>query len=592
MAHHNFAVALPQRLVWLVIPLVWLLAGVAGAADADPPGRVARVNFLEGVGSVQVAGTETWTDDLLNRPLTGGDRIWVDERSRAEMHVGSSALRLGARTAVQVVAVDDQRVRFSVTAGSVNVRIRSLAPGDHFEIATPAGDVALLQPGSYRVDVDDSNARAYVAIWNGGAEVEGPSGTIALRQQESAELAAGVEPAIEATSASNIDSLDLWAQDRDRREDQSLAADYVSREMVGYQDLDGYGRWVSEPSYGMVWVPVVAANWAPYHYGYWNWIGPWGWTWIASEPWGFAPCHYGRWVHAPYGWAWLPGPRGEPRPVYAPAQVAWRGERYPKTNPDLMHRPHVGWIPLGPNEIYVPPFKASDAYVRTVNQSNTHLGHTAIERYMDQDRRNGARGPDRRYVNESVSGAYSTAPREAFAAANPVGSPNAPPAAKVFMQPRITPHEAARPESADHPPARPVAFAPVVSVDRPQESPAVRGRFEPAPALDRPTPGSVRTVPVPAPQPAASGPANRSAQPVMRDAESHQAYVTHGPQAPVAAPQAIATAQGTSRTEQPATRDFDTSRVLSPAPTRSGESASHGPVQSAPAPVGRSARPY
>jgi len=272
MAHHNFAVALPQRLVWLVIPLVWLLAGVAGAADADPPGRVARVNFLEGVGSVQVAGTETWTDDLLNRPLTGGDRIWVDERSRAEMHVGSSALRLGARTAVQVVAVDDQRVRFSVTAGSVNVRIRSLAPGDHFEIATPAGDVALLQPGSYRVDVDDSNARAYVAIWNGGAEVEGPSGTIALRQQESAELAAGVEPAIEATSASNIDSLDLWAQDRDRREDQSLAADYVSREMVGYQDLDGYGRWVSEPSYGMVWVPVVAANWAPYHYGYWNWM--------------------------------------------------------------------------------------------------------------------------------------------------------------------------------------------------------------------------------------------------------------------------------------------------------------------------------
>ena len=262
---------------------------------------------------MQVAGTESWTDDLLNRPLTGGDRVWIEESSRAEMHVGSSALRLGARTAVQILTVDDQRVRLSLTAGSVNVRIRDLEPGDHFEISTPAGDVALLEPGSYRVDVDDSNVRAYVAVWNGSAEVGGPTGTQTLREQESAELAAGVEPSVERVTASNIDSLDLWAQDRDRREEQSSAAEYVSRDMVGYQDLDGYGQWVAEPTYGTVWVPVVAANWAPYHYGYWNWIAPWGWTWIASEPWGFAPCHYGRWVHSP-------GTAGPGRPVCAAAR--------------------------------------------------------------------------------------------------------------------------------------------------------------------------------------------------------------------------------------------------------------------------------
>jgi hypothetical protein len=58
-----------------------------------------------------------------------------------------------------------------------------------------------------------------------------------------------------------------------------MSARYVSREMDGYEDLDQYGSWASQPGYGQVWMPTsVAAGWTPYHDGHWAWIAPWGWT--------------------------------------------------------------------------------------------------------------------------------------------------------------------------------------------------------------------------------------------------------------------------------------------------------------------------
>ena len=83
------------RLAPLLILALSLANAASGQTAIDPPGRVARVNYLEGTGSMQAAGVAAWTNDVLNRPLTGGDRLWIDERSRAEMHIGSTALRLG-----------------------------------------------------------------------------------------------------------------------------------------------------------------------------------------------------------------------------------------------------------------------------------------------------------------------------------------------------------------------------------------------------------------------------------------------------------------------------------------------------------------
>ncbi len=140
------------RLAPLLMLALSLATGASAQTASDPPGRVARVNYLEGTGAMQAAGVDAWTDDVLNRPLTGGDRLWIDDSSRAEMHIGSTALRLGSRTAVRVVVVDDHHVRLSMTAGSMSVHIRALDADDHFDVETPAGLVSLQQPGGYRVD--------------------------------------------------------------------------------------------------------------------------------------------------------------------------------------------------------------------------------------------------------------------------------------------------------------------------------------------------------------------------------------------------------------------------------------------------------
>jgi hypothetical protein len=397
------------------------------AAPIDPPGRVARVNLLEGSGALQLAGTDTWVEDLLNRPLTGGDKLWIESGARAELHIGSAALRLGARTALQLIAIDDRSVRLRLTAGALSIRLRDLGDDDTFVVETPAGDVALLERGGYRLDVEDQAERAHLAVWSGRAQASGPSGMRTLESDEGVELRGGDDPAIELAAAGRTDGLDLWAEDRDRREDNSLSARHVSREVVGYEALDGYGDWVVDPQYGSVWVPqVVAADWAPYRYGYWSYIGPWGWTWIDDAPWGFAPCHYGRWVRVHHGWGWAPGPARERRPVFAPALVAWVGDP-PDRLTDPRRTRRIGWVPLGYNEFYRPPFHASRDYLQAANQSNTHLGRRDLDRDLDGerdgDRRAAGRGqqPDRRYVHQSSPDAYTTVSRDTFVTARPVG---------------------------------------------------------------------------------------------------------------------------------------------------------------------------
>ena len=57
------------RLVVLVC-LSMAMLGVALADEPDPPGRVARLSFVQGAVSLQPAGQQDWITAELNRPLT------------------------------------------------------------------------------------------------------------------------------------------------------------------------------------------------------------------------------------------------------------------------------------------------------------------------------------------------------------------------------------------------------------------------------------------------------------------------------------------------------------------------------------------
>jgi len=429
----------------------------ATLALADPPAQVGRLNYLSGVVSFAPAEANTdWGAAVLNRPLTSGDRLWVDADGRAEMHVGSTAIRIPASTSLDVMRLDDSGTQLRLAQGSVNVRLRRLDAGDNFEISTPVGAVLFTQPGSYRVIVDPSGMVITVVVHRGQADVLTGGTPFTVRDRQLATVS-GSGPQLYA--APPMDEFDNWSMARDGREDNLAATRYVPQEMTGYEDLDQYGTWRSEEQYGTVWYPTaVAADWAPYRHGHWVWISPWGWSWVDDAPWGFAPSHYGRWVWLRNRWGWAPGARVA-RPVYAPALVAFIGG----TNWSVAvgSGPAVGWVPLGWREPYIPWYRSSPAYLRNVNVTHvTNIG--VINQYSNVRNVNNIR-----YVNRGVPSATTVVAREAFVSGRRADRAAVNVPAQALANARIT-HEVpvARPERVSPMASRPRAESPDVMTAR------------------------------------------------------------------------------------------------------------------------------
>jgi hypothetical protein len=339
----------------------------------DPPSRVARLSYFDGSVSFQPGGNGDWAAAVRNRPVTIGDKIWTDKDARAELQAGQASIRLGAMTALSFLNLDQNITQMRLAEGTINFRVRELREGDQYEVDTPNAAFTVTQAGAFRVDVNENGDGTIVTVLRGEGEVTAGGKSYKVNGGELAEFN-GTEGNVTYRSdrATELDDFDRWAASRDRKEEDSVSARYVPRDMVGYSDLDDNGTWSEEPEYGHVWYPnSVAVGWAPYSYGYWNWVGPWGWTWVDYSPWGFAPFHYGRWNYFGGRWGWCPGPRYG-YPVYGPAFVGFLGGR---GGFGFGIGVGVGWFPLGFGEIYRPwyHYRAGGAYIRNINIHNTYI---------------------------------------------------------------------------------------------------------------------------------------------------------------------------------------------------------------------------
>jgi len=76
-----------SRLGLLGLAGVLILVASQARADEekDPPTRVARISHVDGSVSLQPGGQGDWGSAAKNRPVTIGDKIWVDKDSRAEL---------------------------------------------------------------------------------------------------------------------------------------------------------------------------------------------------------------------------------------------------------------------------------------------------------------------------------------------------------------------------------------------------------------------------------------------------------------------------------------------------------------------------
>src|SRR6266699_2615826 len=109
----------------------------AKADDDDPPSRNALPNYTPGAVSFNPAGTDDWVSSVVNRPITTGDKLWTDNGARAELNIGSAAIRLSGNTGFSFLNLSDNVSQIRVTEGTINIRVRSLDNDEPFEVDTP-----------------------------------------------------------------------------------------------------------------------------------------------------------------------------------------------------------------------------------------------------------------------------------------------------------------------------------------------------------------------------------------------------------------------------------------------------------------------
>jgi len=97
-------------LLFAILAVVTLRNAAAAQDQDDPPGRVARLGYIEGSVSFQPAGEDDWVQADPNRPLTTGDKLWADRDSRAELQLGGATIRMGASTGFSFLDLDDHTV--------------------------------------------------------------------------------------------------------------------------------------------------------------------------------------------------------------------------------------------------------------------------------------------------------------------------------------------------------------------------------------------------------------------------------------------------------------------------------------------------
>jgi hypothetical protein len=383
--------------------------------DDDPPGRVARLGYIQGSVSFQPAGETDWVEAVPNRPMTTGDQLWTDQNSRAEVQLGSAVIRLSANTGFSFLNLNDANVQIQLTSGAINITIHRLGDDDDFEVDTPNQAFTAFQTGHYRVEASADGSYTVISVRAGEGEATGNGETYTLRGGQRATFTGTDSLYVDVTEIGRPDEFDSWSAGRDHRYDYSRSAEYLSPDVVGYEDLDDYGDWRDDSNYGHVWFPrQVAVGWAPYHEGHWDWIPPWGWTWVDDSSWGYAPFHYGRWVSVGGRWGWVAGPVAV-RAVYAPALVVFVGG-----GPGALGG-NVGWFPLGPREVYVPSYHVSQAYVTRVNVSNTTVTNVTVTNvYNTTIIHNTTNVTNITYANRNVQGAVMVVPQHAFVSAQPV----------------------------------------------------------------------------------------------------------------------------------------------------------------------------
>jgi hypothetical protein len=321
---------------------------ITRADDGDGERGVARVSVINGEVGIQRGDSGDHTAAAINAPLVADDRVSTGPGSRAEIQFDyANMARLASDSEIRLSELGGTRYQLQVARGTMMFSVLRDSRAQ-VEISTPAVSVRPVKRGDYRVSVFE-DGRSEITVRSGEAEIYTPRGVEKLHSGQTMMVrGTATDPEYQVGRAIEDDDFDRWNERRDHDLSRSRSYQYVSRDIYGADDLDGYGRWVYAPPYGWVWSPSVGPDWAPYRSGRWSWIDWYGWSWVSYDPWGWAPYHYGRWFYGNSGWCWYPGGLYS-RHYWSPALVAFFGFGGFHMGVGF-GQPGFGWVPLAPYE--------------------------------------------------------------------------------------------------------------------------------------------------------------------------------------------------------------------------------------------------
>lgn len=297
-----------MKLPSILLVLTLAASSLAWGEPLETPARIARLGYVEGEVTFRAA-QESETSALPDRPLVPGDRLVTDAGGRAELALGNATVRLDERTEFSISTLDATTVRVELNQGTVSVHLRELYDAETFAVATPNTTLTLRLPGEYRIAVP-TDGTTDLTVRGGAAEGVTAGGPVQVAEGQRVRFE-GRQALASLVPPRSTDAFDDWVLEREvQLGDQAPSSERLAGSDP-YEELNRYGEWSDDASYGRVWMPSYAyGGYDPFRYGYWQSYGM-GRSWVNSMPWGYYTSHSGRWAYLDHmnRWCWVPARR-------------------------------------------------------------------------------------------------------------------------------------------------------------------------------------------------------------------------------------------------------------------------------------------
>ena len=189
-----------------------------------------------------------------------GDRISTAPDARAELRIGSTVLRLGGGTELEVLRLDDERMALPAAHRQPGAA-GALARGRRRDRARHRRGAAA--PAAQRPLPPRPHRRHHATPAAGAAACASTTPTASSSTPASASSSGARAPRATCATAGRrcpTTTSPHWVSSEDLRDQRSAAAQYVSPEMTGAEDLDRYGRWDTPPRVRRGLVPLRGAQ--------------------------------------------------------------------------------------------------------------------------------------------------------------------------------------------------------------------------------------------------------------------------------------------------------------------------------------------